>query len=299
MPLRCEERHVQHGAAAGGPDRELRSRTVTGVRLLDLETGARRDVHAGHVVLAASAIESARLLLESGLGNDTDQVGRHLQGHFYASAFGIFDEPVIDMVGPGVRISTCDHYYGPDGMLAGVLANEVTKWPILHWFWGQHPDAPRWGRAALESMRDDYRRTSHVFGPVQEVPQPTSRVTLSDVADRWGNRVVRAEGDLHPETLRAATWLQKREVEWLGASQAKQIWRPPLLNGLTASQHQAGTCRMGDDPATSVTDRWGRVHGHPNLWVMDGSVHVTNGGLNPVLTILALAFRNAEHLVRQ
>jgi choline dehydrogenase-like flavoprotein len=53
---------------------------------------------------------------------------------------------------------------------------------------------------------------------------------------------------------------------------------------------------MGDDPATSVTDPHGRVHVHPNLWVMDGSVHVTNGGFNPVLTILALAYRNADHL---
>jgi choline dehydrogenase-like flavoprotein len=52
---------------------------------------------------------------------------------------------------------------------------------------------------------------------------------------------------------------------------------------------------MGDDPATSVTDRWGRVHGYDNLYVADGSVHVTNGGFNPVLTIMALAFRAAEH----
>ena len=56
---------------------------------------------------------------------------------------------------------------------------------------------------------------------------------------------------------------------------------------------------MGDDPATSVTDRWGRVHGQRNLWVMDASVHVTNGGVNPVLTIFALAYRNTEHLATQ
>jgi choline dehydrogenase-like flavoprotein len=53
---------------------------------------------------------------------------------------------------------------------------------------------------------------------------------------------------------------------------------------------------MGDDPGTSVTDAWGRVHGHDNLWVMDASLHVNNGPVNPVLTILALAFRSAEHL---
>ena len=55
---------------------------------------------------------------------------------------------------------------------------------------------------------------------------------------------------------------------------------------------------MGHDPATSVTDPWGRVHGHENLFVIDGALHVTNGGFNPVLTIMALAFRNAEHLAQ-
>jgi choline dehydrogenase-like flavoprotein len=53
---------------------------------------------------------------------------------------------------------------------------------------------------------------------------------------------------------------------------------------------------MGNDPRSSVVDSWGRVHGHENLFVMDASVNVTNGGFNPVLTIMALAFRNAAHL---
>jgi choline dehydrogenase-like flavoprotein len=53
---------------------------------------------------------------------------------------------------------------------------------------------------------------------------------------------------------------------------------------------------MGDDPRTSVVDRHCRVHGHDNLYIADGSVHVTNGGFNPVLTILALAFRTADHV---
>ncbi len=61
--------------------------------------------------------------------------------------------------------------------------------------------------------------------------------------------------------------------------------------------HQAGTARMGDDPAHAVTDRHGRVHNHDNLYILDGSVHVTTGGFNPVLTIMALAWRNATAIV--
>jgi choline dehydrogenase-like flavoprotein len=55
---------------------------------------------------------------------------------------------------------------------------------------------------------------------------------------------------------------------------------------------------MGADPAVSVTDPAGRIHGHDNVWVADGSLHVTNGGVNPVLTIYALAFRTATSISR-
>jgi choline dehydrogenase-like flavoprotein len=268
---------------------------VTGVRVRDMASTGTRDIRAGHVVVSAGAIESARLLLASGLGGD--DVGRHLQGHLYAGTFAVFDDPVNDGIGPGVRIATCDHYYGPDGILGGVIANEVVKWPILHWFWAQPPDAPRWGRAGLESMRDLYPRTAHLFGPVQEIPHAEARVTLAGgVTDARGDRCVRVDSSVHPDTLRAARWLQQRQIEWLEASGARRVWTAPVVDPHSAGQHQAGTCRMGDDPATSVTDRWGRVHGHDNLWVMDASLHVTNGGVNPVLTIYALAYRSAAKL---
>ena len=68
--------------------------------------------------------------------------------------------------------------------------------------------------------------------------------------------------------------------------------------GLSGGQHQSGTLRMGDNPATSVCDPSGHVHGHDNVWVADASLHVTNGGVNPVLTVLALAFRTAAALSR-
>ena len=55
---------------------------------------------------------------------------------------------------------------------------------------------------------------------------------------------------------------------------------------------------MSADPADGVTDQWGRVWGHDNLFVADGALHVTNGGYNPVLTIMALAMRTADHIAR-
>ena len=99
---------------------------VTGVDLVGDVGGSRwrRTVGAEDVVVAAGAIESARLLLTSGsdrepdgLGNTHDQVGRHLQGHLYGGAIGIFDDAVNDLVGPGPSISTHDFRHGNDGLV--------------------------------------------------------------------------------------------------------------------------------------------------------------------------------------
>ena len=90
----------------------------------------------------------------------------------------------------------------------------------------------------------------------------------------------------------------RRTMCWSNTMRSMRVWgKPPRLR-ISGGQHQAGTCRMGDDPQTSVVDRNCRVHGYDNLYIADGSVHVTNGGFNPVLTIMALAFRTAEHVAQ-
>ncbi|MCB0130249.1 MAG: gluconate 2-dehydrogenase subunit 3 family protein [Caldilineaceae bacterium] len=282
---------------------------VTGVRLHIMESQgpATCMVHAQAVVLAAGAIESARTLLLSptaqepaGLGNNHDQVGRNLQGHLYPSATGQFSQIVEDGFGPGVSIATCDFNHGNPGIVGGgMLANEFTKLPIIFWRTTLPPDLPRWGLANKEAMRDAYLRTIQLQGPIQEIPSPTSRVTLAHaVTDRFGLPVARLSGSVHPESIRTAEFMRNKAAEWLHAAGAHKVWSAPVQPRLSAGQHQAGTCRMGHDPATSVTDPWGRVHGHENLFVIDGALHVTNGGFNPVLTIMALAFRNAEHLAQ-
>ena len=148
-------------------------------------------------------------------------------------------------------------------------------------------------------MRENYTRVIRITGPVQEIPSPDARVTLDPtVRDRWGIPVARLSGTTHPETVRTAAFMLDRARAWLRAAGATRVWgKPPRLR-ISGGQHQAGTCRMGDDPQTSVVDRNCRVHGYENLYLADGSVHVTNGGFNPVLTIMALAFRTAEHIAR-
>ena len=94
-----------------------------------------------------------------------------------------------------------------------------------------------------------------------------------------------------------ATFLQDRAVEILGAVGAAEIWREPVGGG-TIQAHLLGTCRMGNDPATSVVDKYHSAHDVPNLFICDGSSFVSSGRGQPTMTIQALAFRAAEHITR-
>jgi choline dehydrogenase-like flavoprotein len=280
---------------------------VTGVSLFKREGDdvQQRTIRANRVIVSSGAIESARLLLNSasaahptGLGNRYDQVGRNLQGHVYTGAFGLFDEETEECLGPGVSLSTSEFNHNNPGIIGGgMLANEFVKLPIIFWRSTLPPALPRWGLANKQHMRDYFRRTLQIYGPIQETPNRESRVTIdTKVKDRFGMPVARLSGLVHPESLRTADYMRARAEEWQEACGATHIWSYPNRPGLSGGQHQAGTCRMGNDPQNSVTDAWGRVHDHDNLFVIDGSLHVTNGGFNPVLTIMALAFRCAEHI---
>jgi len=86
---------------------------------------------------------------------------------------------------------------------------------------------------------------------------------------------------------------------WLKEAGATRTWSSiPGRKGASGGQHQAGTCRMGDDPKTSVVDRYCRIHDVDNLFVLDGSVNVTNGSFNPALTIMAVAYYGADHILK-
>ena len=126
-----------------------------------------------------------------------------------------------------------------------------------------------------------------------------SRVQLDPkVKDRWGIPVLRISGDKHPHTLEISKAMSAKAVMWLQEAGAAEVWPKLAGRGTSGGQHQAGTCRMGNDPKTSVVSRNCQVHDVDNVFVADGSVHVTNGGFNPVLTIMANAYRVSEYIVK-
>lgn len=285
---------------------------VVGVALVGrTATGelCRTEVGAAEVVVSAGAVESARLLLNSahdgepaGLGNKHDQVGRHLQGHVYGGAVGLFDDAVEDLVGPGPTISTHDFRHGVDGLVGGgVLVDEFIPLPAnVYRSLSGAGLIPRWGAESKRGMRDLLRRSLRVMGPIQEVTSAASRVRLDpEVRDAYGIPVARLSGSVHDCDRAAQAMLADRAVEWLTAAGAhRTAAMVGTGDGPSAGQHQAGTCRMGAEPTTSVVDPWCRVWGHDNVRVVDASVHVTNGGVNPVLTVFANAYRVLDQMTR-
>lgn len=277
-----------------------------GVSYIDAK-GRWQEQLADVVVVSACAIESARLLLNStsklfsnGLGNRYDQVGRHLQGHHYTGATGYFDFETYDDLGPGASIAVMDYNHGTAGLVGGgMLANEFIRLPI-HMLDRLPQGTPRWGMGHKQAMRQWHRRSIVIMGPTQQIPTATARVTVDpEVRDKWGLPVARIEGNVHPHTYDIGAVQAKRAEAWLkeaGAIHTAQMtYRSETVS---AGQHQAGTCRMGDDPRGSVVNRSCQVHEVDNLFVIDGSVHVSNGGFNPALTIMAIAYYASDALVR-
>jgi len=258
------------------------------------------------VIVSGCATESARLLLNSksrlfpqGLGNRYDQVGRNLQGHNYTGAVGYFDFDTYDDIGPGATIAISDYNHGTAGLCGGgMLANEFIRLPI-HMLDRLPPEVPRWGLGHKKAMRDWHKRSIVIMGPTQQISSAEARVTLDPVVrDKWGLPVVRISGNVHPHTFEIGEVQATRAEKWLQEAGAIHVVRQAGKATLvSAGQHQAGTCRMGNDPRSSVVNKFCQIHDVDNVFVIDASVHVNNGGFNPALTIMAIAYYASHELL--
>ena len=247
-----------------------------------------------------AAIESARLLLNSssrlfpnGLGNRYDQVGRNLQGHHYTGAIGYFDFDTYDDVGPGASIAI-------------MRLQPRHARPVRRRHAGQriHPSADPHGRsparrhAALGTRPQAghahwHKRSIVIMGPTQQIPtgnRPRHR-SIRPCATNGECRLPAFEGNVHPHTFEIGDSAGQARRSVAQRSRRHQHLAHGLASeSVSAGQHQAGTCRMGNDPHSSVVNRDCQLHDVDNVFVIDGSVHVTNGGFNPVLTIMAIAY---------
>jgi choline dehydrogenase-like flavoprotein len=276
-----------------------------GVRYFDAQDRAQYQT-ADLVVVSGGAIETARLLLNSksklfpqGAGNRHGWVGRNLQGHAYCGSSGWFREEIYDDIGAGATVAVSDFNHGNPGIRGGgAICLEFIRLPYR--FASQRPpNSPRWGKAHKDQQRQYYKRTLSVQSPVQEMPVFDNRVEVDPlVKDHWGIPVARLSGNRHAHDMEIGAFMAARADHWLREAGAVRTWMSKPGASQRGSQHQAGTCRMGNDPQTSVTNRHGQVHEIDNLFVADGSLHVTNGGFNPVLTIMALGYWVSDYIKR-
>jgi choline dehydrogenase-like flavoprotein len=182
-------------------------------------------------------------------------------------------------------------YYGGGGIDA-----RINPQPAL-WAMSSGGDLPRWG-ADLKARLEAFPRSMMSTGHSTSLPVATNSVSIDPTAkDAWGIPAIRITYKDHPDDLAFARFLQDRSVEIMQAAGAQRIWQEEVQESLWGV-HLLGTCRMGNDPAASVIDKYHRTHDVPNLFLCDGSSFVTSGRGQPTMTIQALAFRAAEHIGR-
>ncbi|HMI58811.1 MAG TPA: GMC family oxidoreductase [Gemmatimonadaceae bacterium] len=280
---------------------------ATGVTYFDAN---RREIlqRAKAVVLCANGAESPRLLLMSetsrfpnGLANSSGYVGKNLMFNGGAISGGLFEHEINGYKGAVVsRVIQDDYELDPKLGLAGGggfdFRHDLT--PIVFALTGLPSDAPKWGPEYKKMLQEYYTKSVYVFAHATSLPVSTNSITLDPtLKDAWGLPAIRMTFTEHPNDVRLNEYVQDRAMELLDAAGAKKSWRFPR-DPWYPQVHLLGTCRMGNDPKTSVVDKHHRAHDVRNLIVVDGSSFVTSGRGQPTMTIQALAFRAADHAAR-
>jgi choline dehydrogenase-like flavoprotein len=275
-------------------------REVESVAFLDGD-GTPRELAADIFVLAASAIESARLCLLSGLSNKL--IGANLMFHRETFAIGIFAQQLHahrgrsssfqwdDFTGPA-EIADYKNFRSGGAPLPRGGTTEISGGQPLISEGQIYP----FGEAHKQSMRQSPLREHLAILTMEgeDLPQASNRVDLDpELRDSHGFPVARITYASHPYELNAAAHYQPIMVDVLSTAGALATVpvMPNQQSPVPASRHIMGTLRMGSDPASSVTDANGRFHDVANLYAADGSVFPTSGGMNPSLTIMALGYR--------
>jgi choline dehydrogenase-like flavoprotein len=278
---------------------------ATGVQYFDAAKRERFQ-KARAVVLSANGGETSRLLLNSessrfpqGLANSSGLVGKYLMFNQGSGVHAQFEHELNEYKSVQVTRILHDFYdadpkrgfYGGGGIDARMGPQPVG------WALASGGDLPEWGpeyKARLEAFPRSMMSTGHCTSLALE----SNSVSIDpNLKDAWGIPAIRVTYKDHPDDLAMAKFLQDRALEIMQAAGAEKTWRAGqrLARG---GVHLLGTCRMGNDPASSVVDKYHRAHDVPNLFLCDGSSFVTSGRGQPTMTIQALAFRAADHIGR-
>lgn len=278
---------------------------ASGARYYD-RSGRERFQAAHSVVVAGNGIGTPRLLLLSkseqfphGLANSSGLVGKNLMFHPYAMVTGVFPDDMQSYKGAQGNIILSQQFYETDpkrdflrGYTYQIVRSSGPAWTARGGFgppiaWGQHHH---------EEFSKRFGKTMTLAVIGEDLPEAHNQVTL-DPELRDGNGIPgpRVEYRLSRNSRNMLDHGIANARRVLEAAGAESVLVNPLLKA--GGWHLMGTARMGEDPERSVVDRWGQAHDVDNLFIVDGSVFVTSGAVNPTPTIQALALRSADYIV--
>ncbi len=286
------------------------TRRVTGVHVIDARTGADRTYSARLVFLCASAIESARILLnsrgpgyENGLANSSDQVGRNIMDHVKAP-------------GTSGTIEGFDHRKTignrPNGIYVPRFRNiGSARADYLRGFgfqggasragWQALARSPGLGAAFKQQLAAPGPWSMAFNGYGECLPNERNRATIHPtLTDKWGIPSLHIDAAWGENELAMHKDIPVAAAELLEAAGARNIQlpnRPPAPMG--NANHEMGTARMGRDPRTSVLNGWNQAWDAPNLFVTDGSAMTSSGCQNPSITYMALTARACAHAIAE
>jgi gluconate 2-dehydrogenase alpha chain len=267
------------------------------------------------VLLASYTYENTRMLLLSksrpfpnGLSNNHSQVGRHYFSHHQGagvSALFPFDlKSWYGLPAQGVAVDNFaddnfDHS-GLDFIGGGNLWVYSDRRPLGAANMNTFGRAPGWGAAWKTFIKENADRSNVSYIQKTTLPYETNYLDLDPIVkDPLGYPVIRITGEYKENEQRVAAYLQDKMEQWYREAGAIEIQRAPLGGTMIPNTHAYGGTRMGDNPETNVVNRFGLSHEVPNLGVLGASVMGTSGARNPTLTAQALAWRTAEHIVRE
>lgn len=254
-------------------------------------------VHGRALVLAAHAIETPKLMLMSGLGTEHGNVGRYLMDHPTQLSWALSRKPVYPYRGPlstsGIEMLRDGDFRADRAAFRIEIGNDGWSWPEGDQASQAYALAKgsRLGKQGLADLGLKFERHVRLASLTEQLPDPDNRVTLANERDALGlpRPQIHYNIDRYSTAALAETrHLHERLFNALGVS---EIHHWP---GSQGAGHIMGTCRMGDDPKTSVVDKQLRVHGHGNCFVVSTAVYPTVGTANPTLTLAALSLRAVD-----
>jgi choline dehydrogenase-like flavoprotein len=284
---------------------------ANGVQYFDRNTKEEHRIRAKRVVVAASCIDTSRILLNStstaypnGIGNSSDVIGRYLSEQIRFTVRGFAPELLNTPVQNDDGIGGAHMYLPRFNHRDGRKRDYIRGFGCQFWYTGAQTDlawaknVPGFGLEFKKAVKARYPAVLalHPFG--EAIPKADNRVTVKgSPLDRYGVPIARINYTIGENERRMSRDMYDTILEILNAAKAEIVpFEYGKLEPNGSAIHEHGTCRMGDDPKRSALNSFCQMHDVKNVFVVDGSAFTTASEKNPTLTILALTWRATDYM---